>query len=337
MKQASRQSMLSFSFKRQAFDSLWLVGLFCLFGFLLSVSRIFGESPDYFNYNAFFDLTRREGLNTLAVSRFEPGFSVFAIFLTTLFTSNVVVYSWVVAAALLLKGWAIRACSSSPKIFVAVAVFYFVRYFPLHELTQLRAACGVALILVGAIMIWRGNLYFGTLICVFALAFHISGAALIPALFITTFSRWKVISIAGVVFVFSFLFSKFVTGYLANFILILDAYQSGGFEAPKPNPFAVQLLIDWGIIIVSLVMWGRLTLLMKRIVLVEIIGMAIFYGAIEFAVVAHRMREFYSVLWVLFAADGLQIKSTKLITGGFILACVIFYSYIFVIDGAFFH
>ena len=84
-------------------------------------------------------------------------------------------------------------------------------------------------------------------------------------------------------------------------------------------------------------MWGRLTLLMKRIVLVEIIGMAIFYGAIEFAVVAHRMREFYSVLWVLFVADGLQIKSTKLITSGFILACIIFYSYIFVIDGVFFH
>ena len=337
MKQTSRRSTLSFSVKKQSFDSLFLIGFFCLFGFLLSVAKIFGESPDYFSYNEFFNLVRREGLNTLTASRFEAGFSLFSIFLTKLFTSNLVVYSCIVAAALLLKGWVIRAYSPDIKVFIVIAVFYVARYFPLHELTQLRAACGVALILISTIFIWKGKFYVGALICGFALAFHMSAAALIPALFITITSRWKVIGFACVVFVFSLTSSKLLTGYLANFILILDAYQSSGFVARKPNPFAVQLLIDWAMIIASLFLWRKLTLLMRRVVLLQLIGMAIFYGGIEFAVVVHRIREFYSVFWVLFLVDGLRVSGTKLISSIFMLTCVVFYFYIFVISGTFFN
>ena len=336
MKQASRQSMLSFSFKRQAFDSLWLVGLFCFFGFLLSVTQIFGESPDYFNYNAFFDLVRRESLNTLAVSRFEPGFSLFAIFLTTLFTSNSIVYSCIVFTALLLKGWAIRTYSPSVSIFLVVAALYFVRYFPLHELTQLRAACAIALILVGAIAIWKGNFYSGTLICIISLAFHMSAAAIIPTLFIAASKRSKIIFISFIAFVVTSICAMLVTGYLASYIRILESYQTHGFADVKPNPFAIQLLIDWAIIIISFIVWGRLTALMKRIILIELIGMAIFYASIDLGIVVHRIREFYSVLWVFFVAEGLQQKSTKEFSYIIFLVFIIFYSYLFFINGVFF-
>jgi hypothetical protein len=65
--------------------------------------------------------------------------------------------------------------------------------------------------------------------------------------------------------------------------------------------------------------------------------MAIFYGTMNFGVVAHRLREFYSVFWVLFIADGLRLKETKLLSYGFVAVCVIFYSYVFFISGTFFH
>lgn len=311
--------------------------LFALFGFLLAITQILGQSPDYSDYNDFFDLIRSEDLNILTVSRFEPGFSILALGLTKLFTTNVIVYGWIVVAAMLLKGWAINAYSSNQKIFFVVAAFYFSRYFPLHELTQLRAACAIALILVGTIYLWKGNLFIGALICASALLFHMSAAAVIPALFVAAYKRWQVIFIGLMAFVFTFAFSGILTGYLGDFIPMVDAYQTGGFGEDRPNPFAVQLLIDWTMIAVSLIMWDRLSLLMKRIVLLEIIGVAIFYGGIDFPVIAHRLREFYSVFWVFFVVDGLRQNATKWLTYCFVFLSVIFYSYVFVISGNFFN
>ena len=311
--------------------------LFALFGFLLAITQILGESPDYSDYNDFFDLVRSEGIEVLAVSRFEPGFSILALVLTKLFTTNVIVYGWIVVAAMLFKGWAINAYSSSQWIFFVVAAFYFSRYFPLHELTQLRAACAIALILSGAVFLWKGNLVIGALLCALSLLFHMSAAAVIPALLLVVSQRSRVILIACVIFIFTSAFSGILTGYLGNFISMVDSYQTSGFGKDIPNPFAVQLLIDWTMIAISLVMWDRLSLLMKRIVLLELIGMGVFYGVNEFAVVAHRIREFYSVFWVLFVADGLRQKDTKLLTYGFVLTCIIFYFYIFVFSKNFFN
>lgn len=316
---------------------MYLILPFVFIGFLLSVTQILGESPDYSQYDEFFDLVRSEGLDTLIVSRFEPGFSIFSIFLTALFATNVFVYSWIVVAAMLLKGWAISVYSADQKIFFIVAAFYFARYFPIHELTQLRAACAIALILVGAIVLWEGNFLVGTLICASTLLFHMSAAAVIPALFLPSSKRWQVMFIAFATLVLTSTFSDFFTGYLGDFIPIVAAYQTGGFGEDRPNPFAIQLLIDWTMITVSLIMWNRLSSLMKRIVLFEIIGMAIFYGAIDLAVVAHRTREFYSVFWVLFVTDGLRQNGTKLLTYSFVFVSAIFYSYVFIISETFFN
>lgn len=334
MKQISSRLVRHISFKRQG---VFLMMLFALFGFLLAITQILGQSPDYSDYNDFFDLVRSEGLDVLAVSRFEPGFSVLALVLTKLFTTNVIVYGWIVVAAMLFKGWAINAYSSSQKIFFVVAAFYFSRYFPLHELTQLRAACAIALILVGAVFLWKGNFLIGILICASALLFHMSAAAVIPALFVVASKRRQVLFISFIAFVFTFAFSGILTGYLGDFIPMVDAYQAGGFGEDRPNPFAIQLLIDWTMIAVSLIMWDRLSLLMKRVVLLEIIGMAIFYGGLDFAVVAHRIREFYSVFWVLFVADGLRQNGTRLLIYSFVFVSVIFYSYVFIVSKTFFN
>lgn len=330
----SRKLTNHLSYKRQG---LYFILLFAFIGFLLSVTQIFGESPDYSQYDGFFDLVRSEGLDVLAVSRFEPGFSIFALGLTTMFTANVVVYSWIVIAAMLLKGWAIKTSSSSNQIFVLVAAFYLVRYFPLHELTQLRVACAIALIMVGAIFLWEGKLRYGLLICASSVLFQMSAAAIIPVIFLTVSKRWQVILIATVAFILTSIFTDLVAGYLAEYIQILNAYQTHGFSDIKPNPFGIQLLIDWGMIIVALIMWARLTLLMKRVILLELIGMAIFYGGIEFGVIAHRLRESYSVFWIFFIADGLRLKATKVFSYGFAFVCIIFYSYVFFISGNFFH
>lgn len=323
-------------FKRRNVYSAVVIITTGIVGFLLAVTQIFGKSPDYFNYDVFFDLVRRESLSTLSISRFELGFSVLVICLTNFLASNLVVYGWIVFAIMLLKGWAMRAYAPSSKIFLVCIGFYLIRYFSLHELTQLRAACAIAFVLVGSISIWNGYFIRGAFICSLALLFHMSAGAVLPALLLTTTKRWQVVFIGFGVFVFVFVFSNLVTGYLGGYIQVLNSYQTQGFFDVKPNPFAIQLLVDWGLVIIALILWDKLTILMRRIVLIQLIGMAIFYGGIELGVVAHRMREFYSVFWVFFLADGLRLTATRVLSYGFVFICMVFYSYVFFIDGKFF-
>ena len=314
-----------------------LIVLFSIVGFLLSVTQIFGQSPDYDSYSDFFDLIRTEGLDVIVVSRFEPGFSFFAFLLASLLTTNVIVYSWIVAGSMLLKGWVINVYSSSKRIFIVVAVFYLARYFSLHELTQLRAACAIGLMLAGSVFFWRGNTLIGVFAFALALAFHMSSAAVIPALFFPPTKRWQVVSIAFLVFILVSVFAGPISVYLANLIMVFDSYQSGGFGDHRPNPFSIQLLIDWAMIFTSLLTWKRLSMPMRRVVFLELIGMAIFYGGIEFPVVAHRIREFISVFWVFLVADGLRLKSTRTLCYGFVVVCILFYSYLFFISRDFFN
>lgn len=333
MKQISNGLDRSIKFKK---SNILFVVLFSLFGFLAAIWQIFGVSRDYLSYDDFFDLARWEGMDMLVKSRFELGFVTFSVFLTALFASNLIVYGWIVAFAMLLKGWAIKIISSGNQIFLIVSAFYLSRYFPLHELTQLRVAFAIALIMVGAIFLWKEKLLYGLLICASSLLFHMSAATIIPALLLPSYKRWQVMLIATFVFVFTSIFASAVTTYLAEHILILNAYQTYGFHETKPKPFSISLMIDLGMIIFALVKWSRLTSLMKRIILLELIGMAFYYGLIEFGVIAHRLRELFSVFWIFFIAEGLIIKETKNACFGFAFICIFFYSYLFIISGDFF-
>ena len=109
------------------------------------------------------------------------------------------------------------------------------------------------------------------------------------------------------------------------------------FRSVEVNQFSIALILDWLVIVTSIILWGKLSLIMKQIVILEVIGMAIFYGAIDFPVVAHRIREFYSVFWIFYVADGLDRKFVNIPVAGFVVASMGLYSYLFVFSGNFFH
>jgi hypothetical protein len=315
---------------------LFSIIIFILFGFVLSVTQLLGESPDYSQYEFFFDLVRADGMSTLETSRFEPGFSIFAVLLTTIFTSNVIVYSWIVLTALLLKGWTISVYSPSQKIFLVVAVFYLSRYFSLHELTQLRAACGIGFLLVAAVLFWREKFLYGMLASAVAFSFHMSTLAVVPVLLYQPRNRLNVIIISITVYFFLSSGVSFIADYLANYIKVFEAYQIYGAGDKAPNPLSVVVIFDLIMLIISLIMWDRLSLLMKRIVYIELIGIVFYYGIFDFPVIAQRMREMFSVFWIFYIIDGLKFKSTKILVVGFAFVSIVLYTYIF-LSGEFFH
>lgn len=309
---------------------------FVSFGFLLSVTQTFGESPDYSQYDDFINLVRSIGGDVFTGSRFEPGFSALVLILTTVFSSNVVVYSCIVAAVLFIKGTAILHCSVKFNIFFVVAFFYLVRYFPLHELTQLRAACGFAFLLVASILFFENKIIFGLLATAVALLFHMSSAVVIPGFFLVTTKRVNVIFIGIAIYFVAALATNVVADYFASYITVLAAYKEAGFGDWAPHPFSVPLLLDWALIIYAFIMWDKLTVLMKRVLLLQVIGMGVFYGVIDFPAFASRMREAYSIFWVFFIADSLRFNRIRMPVFGFVFASTFVYCYVYFIKGDFF-
>jgi len=322
------------SYKRESF---YFVLFFTLIGFVLSFSQILGNSPDYDNYEIFFDLLGKIGLDALDQYRFEPGFTTVAFMLTFFISSNLLVYSTIVSCVMLIKGVVIYLVSPTKKVMFVTAIFYFARYFSLHELTQLRAACGVGFLLIAGYFIWSQNRRLGLLACATGVAFHFSSLALIPALLVRPITKyWHAVLIASLAYVTILLSSNFVAGVMGNYMTVFNEYNNTGFGDQAVSLMTPPLLLDWLMIATSLVMWQHLSPLMRQIVLLELIGMAIFYGAKDFPVVAHRMREFYSVFWVFFVADGLKRKSINVPVSLFVFASIVIYLYLFVISGRFF-
>lgn len=323
-----------FSLKNPSF---YLVTLLTFSGFFLSVSQILGESPDYSNYEIFFELIRRDGLSVVYGYRFEPGFTIVAYPLVSFLNSNLMVYGILVSCFLFLKGLVIYLFSSRATVFIATATFYIIRFFPLHELTQLRVGCAVGFLFVGATLLWRGNRLYGLLTCAVSLFFHMSTAIAIPILFFQPIKRRRTIALSLVVAVFVFMGTSITSNYLANYFSVFATYQIVGFGDKTPNPFNVAVLLDWTMITIALIMWNSLSLLMKRIVFAELVGMAIFYGALDYPVIAHRFRELYCVFWVFFVADGLRLKTIiRIPTIVFCMASILLYSYVFIFSGEFF-
>lgn len=188
----------------------------------------------------------------------------------------------------------------------------------------------MGLILLGAIFLWNGRIFFGGSVCALALLFHMSTAAIIPIIFIRQSKRWQVILLTLIVFIFTFYLVGFLNEYLSGFIQVLSDYEANKNQFDKkPNPIAIYLLIDWAMIIWSLFYWKHLSEIMRRIAFIELVGFSIFYGAIDFSAVAIRVRELYSIYWIIFALEGLKKRDTAIPVLLFIIANISFYFYLF--------
>ena len=189
--------------------------------------------------------------------------------------------------------------------------------------------------MVALTFFWRAHTFYGVLACAGALLFHMSAAAMFPTLLFQPTKRWQVIVLGFGAFSLVLTAGNFISNYLGNYIAVFSEYQIAGYGDVAPNPLSAPLLLDWLMIAVSLTLWDLLSLSMKRIVFIQIIGMAIFYGAFDFPVIAHRIREMYSVFWIFFVADGMRVKTMRIPAGGFVVASIGLYSYFFIF-GTFF-
>lgn len=307
----------------------WLLASLAMF--FLIFYQIPGESQDWQSYKQFFDALRSEGIAALHTSRFEPGFVIVSLLLTDALSSNLTVYGLIAAFAMFLKCGVINQFSPNKLTFIVALFFYMVRFGPLHEMTQIRVACSAAFLFLAFMFVWRDNRPAAILSCLAALAFHMTAIVIVPPLLLMrSCNRLTVIMTSVAVFAATLFGVELVMGYFRDTVHVVKMYEAAGFGDQTPNEVSVALLLDWGMVITGLTLWRYISPVMRHVLLLQLMGLAVFYATIDFPIIAHRYREFFAIFWVFYVAEGLQqIRLVKEISITFVAANVMLYLYLF--------
>ena len=284
--------------------------LLTLVAFLIAVAQPFGLSPDYQNYEIFFDMARREfgrGMQT----RFEPGFVLVSGILTNAISSDLLIYGLLVIVAVSIKLFTFEKFVPVQKslgryyLFLTI-LFYATRFFPLHELTQLRVSIATAAILVIALLVWTGKRLRGTLLVPLATCFHYSSLILIPFFYLPKTRRVTAVVLTFATGVLLKVLATPLVGIAQGYFIVFSTYEFG-FANEVPSLLSPVFFPEFFMIVVSLIFWNDLTDLMRRIVFLQMIGFALFYGLIDFTVVATPGRDLFSLMWTVFLVQGAAV------------------------------
>ena len=325
------------SYKKLKNKIKYLVLFFPTLGFFISNNNIFGESPDYESYINFFNLIRKETLDEVLLVRFEIGFKIISLILVNLFTSNIIVFSLLVTISLFIKVLSIQFYTAKTNIFLMAIWFYFIRYFPLFELTQIRAGISTGFFLMAYIFSNRYNYKKSIIFYILSITFHYSAIIALPVLLIkkTELKLLPILSLST--FILIYLSKHYLVQSLYDETDLITMYAVNGYGDSNLNPFSSSLFIDWLIIVASIYYWNRLTNISKKIIFIEVIGMCIFYGSIDYPVISYRLREYLSVFWIIFIIDILKSSNTKHLGYIAIALSTVCYFYIYFIrEPAFF-
>ena len=277
--------------------------LMTVLSFLVAYVQPFGLSPDYLSYEFFFQEVRPFFDGQKYESRFEPGFFYVSIFLTQVFESDLAVYGLFVLFSIYIK--LKYGLKGAVGIYFWVAgIFYFFKYFSLHELTQLRAALSAAFLIVAFFYTQEGNRRVGLFACFIAALFHYSALIIFPFIFLPRLDRRQIIFAAAIALMILSVFAPYLINLAGANFQVFEMYGDFKDRLRPLNRFSPVFFPEFFIILFSLIFWGDLTDVMKRVVTVEIIGFSLFYAFYDYGVVAVRGRELFSIFWLFYVAQG---------------------------------
>lgn len=286
------------------------VALAALIALFIAIQQPFGYSPDYSQYESFFYNIKNYFDEASAENRFEPGFFYTSYVLIRFIPSEVVVYGVLAAVSVAIKlGYVVRF-SQGRMYFWAFAFFAF-KFFPLHELTQLRASLAAAFLMAAFYYLVSGMKKRSIALCIVAVMFHYSALMVVPFMFMPQIGLKKLIPLAALLFIVLFLVSDYLIGLAGSGFSVFELYEESGYSQREINLISPVFFPEFFMIVVSLILWPRLTDIMRRVVMIEIMGFAMFYAFSSYGVVAVRGRELFSIFWIFFVAQ-MPMKYNKI-------------------------
>ena len=95
----------------------------------------------------------------------------------------------------------------------------------------------------------------------------------------------------------------FALRHLVEVIPRLGFYIGSGTQPAVSSYLSPVFYPEFFLLAVSAFFWKDCTDNMKRVVALQLVGFAIFYGFFEFGAIGTRIREAFSVFWLFYVAD----------------------------------
>ncbi|MGB7414048.1 MAG: EpsG family protein [Thermosynechococcaceae cyanobacterium] len=333
---------------------------------LLTFSNFFGESRDYHAYDIFFQHVLINGCSNTQAYRFELGFQYFSCLLALAVNSPNAIYAVITAVSLFPKLCIVAriATLNSIKIakisisFVLAVLMYMTRFFPLHELTQLRVSVGISFVLVSFVYIKRDLLlpkfyprslrgrdpfkqswkYYlaHTLFLIVGISFHASLLTSIPLLIVQQFARSrKFIVLSSIILFFLLLFFCNAIAIFSFDIFAAGFLYEDGF-GQEVNLLSIQKLLDWMLVLMSFILIKpKEHKLSLSLLCLFTYSLAIFYGCANIPIFAHRLSEVFQVFGILLIAS-MGTKKQLVFTVPFSIVYSLANIYIFTMSDYFF-
>jgi hypothetical protein len=197
--------------------------------------------------------------------------------------------------------------SSALGYSLAMVLFFF-KFFPLQDFNQLRGALAIGfLMLVYYQWTMRGNLWLAVVFSTCAVLFHYVSAAVLPFLFLANnplvLRRLFAFGFGILLFGLIATSEHFALPFLAESIPRLRFYIGSGAQPAVSTYLSPVFYPEFFLLAVSAFFWKNCTDNMKRVVALQLVGFAIFYGFFEFGAIGTRIREAFSVFWLFYVAD----------------------------------
>tara|TARA_B100001142_G_scaffold330044_1_gene395838 strand:- start:15210 stop:16262 length:1053 start_codon:yes stop_codon:yes gene_type:complete len=284
-------------------ESFFVLAVSILFSFVAGL-RILGLDRDYYQYlGGWQELAQGYG------TRWEPFFEFLATTIQASFGHESFHFFLVIVAFI---GLSIKLnIFSKNKNFALVSFIYLVMLFPIHEMTQVRVALGIAFAYLGLYKATfeKSSFLVRLSYAILAAGSHFSMFVLVPFILIPKIAHIRstslILLLGGSSIVLFPILIQFATEYLfgTNVGALLDFYTTDDYldlGTSKPNPFSLR-----SIVFVLLLLIGIYNLKsMQNEVLpwfyISLFGVVSFYTLLIFPPIAHRLFEltmFSNLVW----------------------------------------
>lgn len=264
-----------------------------------------GVAPDYQAYIDFIKWARQNSLYNILKSHYEPGFELLVFVLIKILKSNEFLFSCIVLLSAAPKLLFFNKISSNVAYALIVILFFF-KFFPLQDINQVRAAVSLTFLIFGYSFLIENNKKLFLIMSILAIFFHYSAAAIAILIFTLRFNfilnRKLIILYSTSIFVLLTVLSSVIVYSLVNVVPRLNLYL-GGFAPAVKTPLSPVFFPEFFLLAVSVYFWSDLSDNMKRIVGLQLVGFAIFYGLYNFGVIGARIREAISIFWLFYLVD----------------------------------
>lgn len=301
-----------------------------------SLAQPLGVPRDYAPYIASIDHARAVGWSQIFSSKhsWEPGFMLVIFMLAKAIPDNIYVFLCIVLFASAFKLALLYGVSSALGYSLAMVLFFF-KFFPLQDFNQLRGAIAIGFLMFVYYQ-WtvKEKLWSAVSLGICAVLFHYLAAAVLPFLFLAknqlALRKLTVFGFGLLLFGLIAVSEHFALPYLAEVIPRLRFYISSGAQPAVSSYLSPVFYPEFFLLAVSAFFWKDCTDNMKRVVALQMVGFAIFYGFFEFGAIGTRIREAFSVFWLFYVADfsrvTVHLKTAILV---FVLLNIALGSYLF--------